>query len=238
MIRNIFNYNEKSKKISETKKVCADKINSIRIHSDISDIKISACNTNQITATLNGKVITNREIDFYVIQIKDEIRICVNLDESEKSNNINISNCNAKIVINCNVIKTEGLTLDVKIPYKKFELLYIISKNGEVDVTSNVNVKKLDIYDKNGDTKVEAILKSLSIECKNGSIKVDTEAKDNVDLNICSKNGDVDVRISNIGKANVDIYTKNGTSKNKHKLDGSYTATGSISSKNGDVRFS
>lgn len=37
----------------------------------------------------------------------------------EKSNNINISNCNIKIVINSHVICTEVLTLDVQIPYKK-----------------------------------------------------------------------------------------------------------------------
>lgn len=52
---------------------------------------------------------------------------------------------------------------------KKFELLHAISKNGKINICSNVNVKI--IY-------------------------------------ICNKNGDVGVRISNIGKTNVDVYTK------------------------------
>lgn len=249
------------KKFDEIKKVSAREINNITINSNV-NVKISASETNEVTAHLHGSAIMNSELKFSVIKLGDKIQVCVetegNLNSSSSMTTISIGTIffkNTVVMNNGGIISGEGLVLDIKIPVKAFKKICVESRDGNIDIAASVNadtiliesengnvdvsasLNALTIENKNGSVDVSASLNALTIECKNGNIDVDLDVNSNVTLNVNSKNGNVDVAIGNIRTCNVWIDSKNGKCKNNPKLRGQYTVSGYVTSKNGNVKF-
>lgn len=211
-------YNDSvSKKFDETKKESANGVDRITIDSDV-NVKVSACNKSDVIAHLHGSAILDGELDFSLTRVGDEIRVSV------KSNGSYLISCSS-------------LTIDVQIPARAFEKLYVESKNADIDVASSVSANTITVDNKNGNIDVSAIFQALNLECKNGNVDVNSEARCDVRLDVTSKNGNVDVSLGNIGTSKVSVDSKNGGCKNNPRLSGKYTASGYIISKNGNARF-
>lgn len=230
------------KKFDETKRESANGVNRITIDSSNVNVKVSACNTNEITAHLHGSAIMDNDLEFFVTRHNDEVLVSLKTDGVSNSyNNMSIISGNSiisqsAVVIN-NFGSSGGLMLDVQIPAKAFEKFSVESKCGNINVASSVNANSINVESKNGNVNVSAGFQNLTIECKNGNVKVDSTAHCNVKLNVVNKNGNVDVTIANIGTSNVSVDSKNGSCKNNPKLRGIFNVSGYITSKNGNVKF-
>lgn len=220
-----------SKDFDEIKKESASGIDRITIDSNI-NVKVSASDTNEVTAHLHGSAITNNTYKLYMKRFNKEIHISVNPEESSMSVISGVSISSSTIIVG-----GDGLVLDVQIPTRAFELLSVESINANIDVTSFVNANTITVNNKNGNIDVTAMFKSLNIDCKNGNIDVDSEAQSDINFNITCKNGNIDVIIENIGASTVFVDSKNGHCRNTPHLKGIYSASGSITSKNGNVKF-
>lgn len=225
------------KKFDETKKESANGVNRITVDSDV-NVKVSACNTNDVTAHLHGSAIMDGDLELSVTRVDDEIRVSVQGKSSSITcNSMLIISVSSVVINNFSSGSTGGLTLDVQIPARAFDKLSLESKNANIDVASSVNANTITAYNKNGNIDVSATFQVLNAECKNGNIDVDAEARSDVKLDVTSKNGNVDVSLGNIGTSRVSVDSKNGSCKNNPRLRGSYTATGYITSKNGNAKF-
>lgn len=225
------------KKFDEIRKESANGVNRITIDSNV-NVKVSACDTNDITAHLYGSTIMDCDIELSVTRRGDEIRVSAEMDSISNSyNNMSISFQRTVIINNFGSSSNGGLMLDVQIPAKVFEKISVESTNANIDVASSVNANSITAESKNGNIDVSATFQNLTVECKNGSVDVDSEAYCNVELNVTSKNGNVDVTIGNIGTSNVSVASKNGNCKNNPKLRGIYTVSGCVTSKNGNAKF-
>lgn len=221
-----------SQKFDEVRKVPASGVNRIIIESDI-NVKVSACNTNDVVAHLYGSAITDNSPQFSVSTFGEEIRISVKSEEGSMS-----IICGSSISIgNINIVGINGLVLDVQIPERDFQRLTIESKNGNIDVTNLVDASTITANSKNGNINIDAMFRTLYIDCKNGNIEVTSEAHGDIDLDITSKNGNIDVTLENIGTSKVSVDSKNGNCRNTPRLRGVFTASGSITSWNGNVKI-
>lgn len=226
-----------SKKFDETKKVSANGVNRIIIDSNI-NVKVSASSTNDVTAHLHGYAIMDSNLKLSVTRVGDEVHISVE-SEGASISYINMSTISTSSVVinNFSSGSNGGLTLDVKIPTKAFEKIFVESKNANIDVTSSVTANTVTVDNMNGNIDISAIFQTLSIDCKNGNVNIDSEARCDVRLNVANKNGNVDVTLGNIGTSKVSIDCKNGSCKNNPRLRGIYTVSGYITSKNGNVKL-
>ena len=229
-----------TKEIDEIKKEPSNDVNTVYINSDI-NVKLSACNTNDIIAHLHGSAITDSVFNFSMTRFGEYVQISVKLERTsiscENCGEMFISSGSSFVINQLSIGDINGLTLDIQIPSKVFKKLSIESKNADIDVDSSVYASDIYINSKNGDVDTSAIFQILNIDCKNGNITVDSEAHCNVGLEVISKNGNVDVNIRNLNNSKVSVDSKNGRCKNKPNLNGVHTAVGYLSSKNGNVKF-
>ena len=205
-----------------TKAEPANDVNRIIVDSDIK-VKMSACNTNEVTACIYGSSMEEREIKFSVTRFGDEIRVFVRAGRTTDTTAFGSD-------------KERGLTLNVQIPTIVFEKIYVESKNSNIDVKSSVHANIITADNKNGNIYISAVFRLLNIDCQNGNVEVDTEACNDIIVNITNKNGNVDVIIENIGVYEVSVDSKNGTCRNNPRLKGKYTASGYIMTKNGHMK--
>lgn len=223
----------KTKKIDETKRKKADGVRNIYITSNI-DVRISASETNFVTAHMYGEAVMNGGFKLFVKQILDEIQISV---EPEDSANRSIVLGSSIIIKNCNVLNNNRLILDVQIPEKEFEKIFIHTVNSEIDVETSVKARAITATSKNGDINVSARFFHLDIECTNGNVDVNAKAHNDIYANIVSTNGNIDLELTNIGVSDISPYSMNGSIKNRAKREGTYTASGYVSSLNGNIRI-
>ena len=221
-----------NKKFDDVRKESAFGVNRIIIESDI-NVTVSACNTDDVVAHLHGNAVTNNSHKLSVTRVGKDIHISVKSEENSMSI---ISGCSVSIS-SINIIGSNGLVLDVQIPERIFQELSVETRNGEIDITSSVNAKTIKALNRNGNVDVTAMFQTLNIDCQNGNIDVDSEAHSDIQLNIVSRNGNVDVTLENIGTSKVSVDSKNGNCRNNPRLRGIYTASGFVTSYNGNVKY-
>lgn len=217
--------NSLRKDFDKIEKISASGVSRINVSSDIVNVKISACDTNNVTAHLYGSAIMDGDLKLSVMKTNDEITVCVKLEDSSS----NISTFGSSNII------TDKLIMDINIPNETFELLFVESKNGSIEIAPSVNTNNLTIVNSNGSTNVLSSFQALNIEHKNGSVKVDSKAYCDVALSINCANGGIDVSLENIGTSNVTIDSLNGTCNKNPRLTGKYTSYGHIRSVNGSI---
>ncbi len=222
------------KTVDERKVENSDGIRKITIRSNV-HVKVSAENIRKnVEAHLHGSYFEDGKPNLLITRRGDEIFIAVEVD-GMNGNNFSIYSSNSVIISSCGT--TSGLNLDVLLPAEMFEEISIESKNNNIDVTNSVRARNIRVDCKNGNVDVSATFQQLGIDCKNGNIDVNTVAQSDIQLCVVSKNGNVDVSVENIGTSQVYVESKNGSCKNSPRLRGRYTACGSITSKNGNVKF-
>lgn len=222
------------KTVDECKHESSEGIRKIIIKSNF-PVKISAESRHKkVEAHLYGSFLGDNNPKFTVTRDGNKIFIEAKM-EGTNYNNISIFS-SASVVIN-NSSNFDGLCLDVLIPDEMIDEISIESKDNNIDVQNSVNARNISIESKNGNVDVYATFQHLSIDCKNGNIDVDSEAQSDICLEVVNKNGNIDVSIDNIGTSNVSVETKYGSCKNNPRLRGKYIASGSITNKNGNVKF-
>lgn len=184
---------------------------------------------NVIIARLHGTAST-KDFQFDAVPNNDSLRVTANI-EGASSGGVTI--INGTVISN----SFNSLQLDIMLPLSSVEIISIQSKSASISVGS-IKAPTIDAISTNGSIKLEdAIFKKLQLECKNGSIRVNSYLHSDVELDITSHNGNIDCKLNNLGMSNLDVYSKNGSCHNYPVLSGKYTASGSIISKNGNVKF-
>ncbi len=220
------NNNINQKTVNKQKKESLDGIRNILIYSDV-DINMEAADVNEAIIHFHGNTVTDDGLKFFTKQEDGELIIKAEIPSFKTSFFSDSSNIS--------FIGNNNFTLDIKVPYKKFEKIYIKTENGDIGI-DGINLDELVLYNKNGDVDLSATFYSLKVECLNGDITFDTEARNDIKLNVLSKNGDIKAIINNIGKESLKVKSNNGSAKNKIKLNGQYTVIGKVESNNGDVK--
>lgn len=205
-----------SKKINEMKSIRIDKINKIKINSDLADITVSVDNCDTVKAHYHGEVVTDGNIKWSLTKYGDEINIVAKM-------NANIFN--------------GSLKLDVVIPKKMFRLISVKSKNGTAEFNKNVETSCLKVNLQNGSIESEADFQEITAQTMNGSIDISISAKSDIEISASSINGNVNVELDNVGSCDISTSSMNGSVRKKpHNCTGKYRATGEISTMNGNVR--
>lgn len=221
------------KKINETKKENSNGIERIYIEGDI-NIKVSAYDGNEIIAHMHGSSSEN-----YILSMeKSDNTLEINVDfENSSKSSFSLFKSNSIVINNFNSANNEELILDVQIPAKVFETFKVSSTNSSIFISSDVNCKKIDLKNCNGSIEVAAAFNDLRCNCVNGWIDVKSEVKNNVNLDVSTINGSINVALSNIGHSDVHVKTINGLMRNNPRLGGKYNATGYISTTNGNIEY-
>ncbi len=245
------------KKFDEIKKKTANGVKRITIDSNV-NVKVSASNTNEVTAHLHGSIISDQNLNFSVEKQRNEILVSVkSKGTSISSRYMSVASGCSVVINNCSVGGKGGLTLDIQIPDKTFEKLSIEVKYGNIDINSyvrasaitvdskygninigsDVNADIINIDNAHGSIDLSSTFQTLGINCQHGSIDVDSEACSDVRLDITCQYGNADVTLGNIGNSKVSVNTKYGNCKNNPKLKGIYTASGYIEVRYGNAKF-
>ena len=245
------------KNFDEIKKETANGVKRITIDSNV-NVKVSTSNTNEVTAHLHGSIISDQNLNFSVEKQGNEILVSVKSKGTSISSSYMAVASGCSVVINnCSVGGKGGLTLDIQIPDKTFEKLSIEvehgnidinsyvrasaitvdSKHGNINIGSDVNADIINVDNAHGSIDLSSTFQTLEINCRHGSIDVDSEACSDVRLDITCQYGNADVTLGNIGNSKVSVNTKHGNCKNNPKLKGIYTASGYIEVRHGNAKF-
>lgn len=217
--KHVNNTDSNGEQIDEVRKA-PTKIKKLYVSSNVR-VNISEGHEDVIVARLHG-IASSKDFQFDVVPNSDSLRVTANI-EGASSGGVTIIN--------------GTLQLDIMLPLSSVEIISIQSKSASISVGS-IKAPTIDAISTNGSIKLEdAIFKKLQLECKNGSIRVNSYLHSDVELDITSHNGNIDCKLNNLGMSNVDVYSKNGSCHNYPVLSGKYTASGSIISKNGNVKF-
>lgn len=218
---------KEGKEIDEIKKATAQ-IKKLYVTSNVR-VNIYDGNDDVIVARLHGTA-SSKDFQFDVVPNNDSLRITANIESS--SGGITIIN---DVIMSGSF---NNLQLDIVLPRSPMEIIIIQSKNSSISVERNINVPIICAASTNGSIKIDgAIFRKLQLECKNGSIRINSHLYSDVELDITNQNGSIDCALSNVGISTVEVCSKNGHCKNSPVLSGKYTASGSIFSKNGSVKF-
>ncbi len=222
--KHVNNTGDTGEEINEIRKA-PSQIKKLYVASNVR-VNIYEGHENVIVARLHGTTSSNFQFD--VIPNNDSLRITAG------------SSSGGATIINNGVVISgsfNNLQLDIMLPSSSVEIISIQSKNSSISVGS-INVPTIEATSTNGSIKVDdAIFRKLQLECKNGSIRVNSYLHSDVELDITSHNGSIDCELNNVGISTVDVYSKNGSCNNSPVLSGKYTASGSVISKNGSVKF-
>ena len=227
--------NNDYKNFDETKREAADMVNRIIINSII-DVKVSACDTNDIIAHLHGSAITSNNTELSVTRHRHEIRISA---QTNKRSNDNMSMIfqNSVIVGNFSFCSNANLMLDIQIPRKVFERISIESEHGKIAIDSAVKSNSITAKSTSGNINVSADFQDLIAKTVHGNVYIASEAYCDVKLNVDITTGNADVTIGNIRTSTVLVSSKTGKCKNNPKLSGIHTVSGFIKSQNGNIKF-
>jgi len=205
--------NGKKKYTKYNEKRLLDPAKVLLVKSELSNISIHATDDDKITAHLFGEAYSDKEIQFDPKNINNEAEVCV---------------------INTGLTYHGKLTVDISVPKDTCDSILIEAANNYVMVDNSIDVDTLIITGKNGNTDVSASFKQLRIQNSIGRVKVATEAKSNISIDIFGKKGDIDISAKNIRESRLTLKTA-GEICNTFKPSGRYLLTGSIYNQKGEI---
>lgn len=212
----IFSTSMETKKIEDKKSIGVEGANKITIDSDIADVTILTGDCGTIEAHYYGETCTENNIELSVTKSDDEIKVI--LQKKEKIFNGN-------------------LKLDVYIPKKSFECIFVKCQNGKAEIQETVEAKQIKANTQNGSIQTEACFEKITAQSMNGSIDISIRAKSDIEISASSMNRNVNLLLENIGFCHISTSSMNGIARNSHNATGKYKAIGEVSSMNGNVRI-
>lgn len=166
------NNNPTSKKFNKTKREASQGVNCISIDSNIINVNVSTTDTDYIIAHLHGSAITDNDIDLSVTRDNNNIKISAQFEPNYVSTNFGFS---STTVVNMN--NSEGLILDVKIPYKVFNGFHFQSSNANIAIDSSVKFNSVIVNTKDGKVDLSAAFQYALIDSHNGDITINSESR-------------------------------------------------------------
>mgnify|MGYP004632660815 CR=1 FL=1 len=204
-------------------KALASSINSIYIDVDVAaDVNIDDVCVNVLTHKQNYIEIFIADNDFK--------NIAFLVDRSGKELSIRI------LLENENSVIDTPIDINVVIPKRIFTTLYISSRIANIFIDEFVYAKKINIEGKSCSVLSLANFSNLYINTIDGNIRIETKLVTNTLVNISSENADIYAHIKNIRTFKVLLFNFPKV-KNSSLLGGDYSISGSISSRNGFVKF-
>lgn len=204
-------------------KELASSINSIYIDVDVAaDVNIDDVCVNILTHKQNYIEIFIADNDFK--------NIAFLVDRSGKELSIRI------LLENENSVIDTPIDINVVIPKRIFTTLYISSRIANIFIDEFVYAKKINIEGKSCNVLSLANFSNLYINTIDGNIRIETKLVTNTLVNISSENADIYAHIKNIRTFKVLLFNFPKV-KNSSLLGGDYSISGSISSRNGFVKF-
>lgn len=211
----------KSQEFDEKKVEESNGIDKIVIDSSFVDINISSSNSSKIETHFHGSAILDRDINFDVKVINRELRIKIEYS----------GNC-------CN----STLKLDIDVPVEKtFKLISVNTMSGDINLNEKVSTEDFKVRTQSGDLEtIYANLKNVSIKTMSGDVELIIKAKKDIDLDINTMSGDVNVQLNNISRvANISTHSMSGDITNRYIVNAEgYSANIDISTMSGDIKIS
>lgn len=204
-----------SQKFDEKKSLRANGINRITIKSDSTDIILTASDTNTITAHFCGEAITSAKPMLNINKNGQELFVELTIDGS---------------------LIASQLTLSISIPKRTFNVVNVISYNGDIKAKNGISAKKARLNTYKGSIESEGIFSEICATTHNGDIVLYSNAKGDVGIDANSHNGNVTVELQNIATNNIIASTKNGSTRNCFRgVTSGYTVYGQATSHNGNI---
>ena len=122
------------------------------------------------------------------------------------------------------------------LPKRIFTTLSINSRIANIFIDEFVYAKKINIEGKSCNVLSLASFSNITINNVNGNIRIETKLVTDTLVNISSENADIYAHIKNIRTFKVLLFNFPKV-KNSSLLGGDYSISGSISSRNGFVKF-
>ena len=204
-------------------KALASSINSIYIDVDVAaDVNIDDVCVNVLTHKQNYIEIFIADNDF------KNIAFLVNPSSDELSITVLFENEHSLI--------DTPIDINVVLPKRIFTTLSINSRIANIFIDKFIYAKKIHIEGKSCNVLSLASLSNLYINTIDGNIIIETKLDTNTLVNISSENADIYAHIKNIRTFKVLLFNFPKV-KNSSLLGGDYSISGSISSRNGFVKF-
>lgn len=244
------------KEIDEKKSVNAERIRSIKVNSDFVSLNVTTVdNSSKIEASLTGSIgsKSNIKLDFKEdgenlnISLKyNQINVSVGLKldvfipvkEYEK---ISIDSNSGKVLLSGNIyadkVKVKSLSGSVSILGKTcIDELNIDSTSGSVKLDEEVLAKKLKVKCLSGSVNSDSTFSTCNINCTNGSIKIYTKAREDIDIKVKTMSGSINLCLDNVGNLEFNSSVLSGSVKNTHKNSGEYSASVKASTLSGSIK--
>ena len=204
-------------------KAIASSINSIYIDVDVAaDVNIDDVCVNVLTHNQNYIEIFIADNDF------KNIAFLVNPSSDELSITVLFENEHSLI--------DTPIDINVVLPKRIFTTLSINSRIANIFIDEFVYAKKINIEGKSCNVLSLASFSNITINNVNGNIRIETKLVTDTLVNISSENADIYAHIKNIRTFKVLLFNFPKV-KNSSLLGGDYSISGSISSRNGFVKF-
>lgn len=160
----------KFQQFDERKSEDAKGIEKITIDSRmVNDVNISASSSSQIEVHFYGEAIVDRDIDFDVCRINDELRITVKLTGHYCYDN--------------------DLKLDITVPQKTFKAIIVESFSADITLEEGVATDYLQMKTQSGDVETNATFTEASISTLSGDVEFYIDAKENISIEVSSMSG-------------------------------------------------
>lgn len=209
------NVNGTVKNFNEIKTEDCSNVDKVVIISTFANVNVSASNTTKAEAHLSGEAILNGELKFDVRAINRELRITVR----------STGNC-----FNGN------LRLDIIIPQKTFEVIYIKGASADVTVDQNVTTNNLEVQTQSGDVESYATINhKVSTSTMSGDVELYVVATESIGVEANTMSGDVSLMFNNIGHLNISVSSMSGDIRNLYHHGNGFEAYVNVSTMSGDI---
>lgn len=244
------------KKIHEKKSVNAERIRSIKVSSDFVSLNVTTVDkSSKIEASLTGSVDSKSNIKLELEEDGESVKIYLKYNQINRSvglkldvfipvneyEKISIDSNSGEVLLSGSIyadkVKVKSLSGNVSILGKTcIEELNIDSTSGSVKLDEEVLAKMLKVKCLSGSVKSDSTFSTCNISCTNGSIKIYTKAREDIDIKVDTMSGKINLHLDNVGNLEFNSSVLSGSVKNTHKNSGEYSASVKASTLSGSIK--
>lgn len=191
-------------------------IEKIFVEANIGNVNFFTTDLTDFDIRLNGKVFSTNDIVLNVKTLGNKLKVDVDFNGSSINGN---------------------LTLDVAVPQKVYNEIFVSTISGNIDVKEDVKVHTLKAESMSGSVHTRASLKEMAVDTMNGKVTAIINAKNDISIKISTMNGNVNAELNNIGRIDISTSTMNGRVRKPDIKVGRHSIKGTISTMNGNINI-
>ena len=229
--------NEELRNYDKVETVNLEGVDEIYISSN-ANMVISTTTQSETKIRLHGTTSSNYPLDCYVTQIDKTLRIRAKRDESKSSNGIKEKNTTSDgqksgAETESNMPTFVNITLEIEVPesycWKKIKV-----KNtcGHIIIKTAISADEIEVLNKNGDISISSTFKKLTVDSRQGNLKIKTYANSDIDVTVNNSDGTVHMNLENIKNSYLKLQV-DGAVMVQPTYDGNYDIYGTIRVNNG-----